>query len=117
MSVRDDLRDRWASSDGGRCRQKCVLELDRGLAGSPPHPLNYLAGWLSDRSGRRRWFRNPGLRIAFSAVATQLIVLVSVVYRGHSASVIIFFVSGTRVAAGSFRRSARDAMAWHPSRT
>jgi len=51
-----------------------LLGLIEGLADFSASSLNYLAGWLSDRSGRRKWFAGAGY--AFSTLA-KLILLVS----------------------------------------
>jgi len=51
-----------------------LLGLIEGLADFSSSALNYLAGWLSDRSGRRKWFATAGY--AFSTLA-KLILLVS----------------------------------------
>ena len=51
-----------------------LLGLIEGLADFSASSLNYLAGWLSDRSGRRKWFATAGY--AFSTLA-KLILLVS----------------------------------------
>jgi hypothetical protein len=37
-----------------------LLGLIEGLADFSASSLNYLAGWLSDRSGRRKWFATAG---------------------------------------------------------
>ncbi len=51
-----------------------LLGLIEGLADFSASSLNYLAGWLSDRSGRRKWFATAGY--GFSTLA-KLILLVS----------------------------------------
>ena len=51
-----------------------LLGLIEGLADFSASSLNYLAGWLSDRSGQRKWFATAGY--AFSTLA-KLILLVS----------------------------------------
>ena len=51
-----------------------LLGLVEGLADFSASSLNYLAGWLSDRSGRRKWLVTAGY--GFSTVA-KLILLVS----------------------------------------
>jgi len=51
-----------------------LLGLIEGLADFSTSSLNYLAGWLSDRSGRRKWLATAGY--SFSTLA-KLILLVS----------------------------------------
>lgn len=51
-----------------------LLGLIEGLADFSASSLNYLAGWLSDRSGRRKWLATAGY--SFSTLA-KLILLVS----------------------------------------
>ena len=51
-----------------------LLGLIEGLADFSASSLNYLAGWLSDRSGRRKWLATAGY--VFSTLA-KLILLVS----------------------------------------
>ena len=77
-----------------------LLGLIEGLADFSASSLNYLAGWLSDRSGRRKWFATLGY--AFSTVA-KLILLVSSSIVGLS----IFRVI-ERLGKG-FRGPPRDA--------
>ena len=77
-----------------------LLGLIEGLADFSASSLNYLAGWLSDRSGRRKWFATAGY--AFSTLA-KLILLVSSSIVGLS----IFRVI-ERLGKG-FRGPPRDA--------
>lgn len=51
-----------------------LLGLIEGLADFSASALNYLSGWLSDRSGQRKWFATAGY--GFSTLA-KLILLVS----------------------------------------
>ena len=51
-----------------------LLGLIEGLADFSASSLNYLSGWLSDRSGQRKWFATAGY--GFSTLA-KLILLVS----------------------------------------
>lgn len=77
-----------------------LLGLIEGLADFSASSLNYLAGWLSDRSGRRKWFATAGY--GFSTLA-KLILLVSSSILGLS----IFRVV-ERLGKG-FRGPPRDA--------
>ena len=77
-----------------------LLGLIEGMADFSASSLNYLAGWLSDRSGRRKWFATAGY--AFSTLA-KLILLVSSSIVGLS----IFRVV-ERLGKG-FRGPPRDA--------
>jgi len=77
-----------------------LLGLIEGLADFSASSLNYLAGWLSDRSGRRKWFATAGY--GFSTLA-KLILLVSSSVVGLS----IFRVI-ERLGKG-FRGPPRDA--------
>ena len=77
-----------------------LLGLIEGLADFSASSLNYLAGWLSDRSGRRKWFATAGY--GFSTLA-KLILLVSSSVVGLS----IFRVV-ERLGKG-FRGPPRDA--------
>jgi len=52
-----------------------LLGLIEGLADAAASALNYLAGWLSDRSGRRRGFVTAGY--AFSTLAKLILLLSS----------------------------------------
>ena len=51
-----------------------LLGLIEGMADFSASSLNYLAGWLSDRTGQRKWFATAGY--GFSALA-KMILLVS----------------------------------------
>ena len=77
-----------------------LLGLIEGLADFSASSLNYLSGWLSDRSGRRKWFATAGY--GFSTLA-KLILLVSSSMVGLS----IFRVI-ERLGKG-FRGPPRDA--------
>lgn len=77
-----------------------LLGLIEGLADFSASSLNYLAGWLSDRSGRRKWFATAGY--GFSTLA-KLILLMSSSVAGLS----IFRVI-ERLGKG-FRGPPRDA--------
>jgi hypothetical protein len=44
-----------------------LLGLIEGLADFSASSLNYLAGWMSDRSGRRKWFAIAGYAFSTSA--------------------------------------------------
>src|SRR5450830_1765640 len=77
-----------------------LLGLIEGLADFSASSLNYLAGWLSDRSGRRKWLATAGY--GFSTLA-KLILLVSLSVVGLS----IFRVI-ERLGKG-FRGPPRDA--------
>lgn len=77
-----------------------LLGLIEGLADFSASSLNYLAGWLSDRSGRRKWFATAGY--GFSTLA-KLILLISSSVVGLS----IFRVI-ERLGKG-FRGPPRDA--------
>lgn len=77
-----------------------LLGLIEGLADLSASSLNYLAGWLSDRSGQRKWFAAAGY--GFSTLA-KLILLVSSSVVGLS----IFRVV-ERLGKG-FRGPPRDA--------
>ena len=46
-----------------------LLGLIEGLADFSASSLNYLAGWLSDRSGRRKWLRHRRLRLLHAGQA------------------------------------------------
>ena len=81
-----------------------LLGLIEGLADLSASSLNYLAGWLSDRSGRRKWFAAAGY--GFSTLA-KLNLLVSSSVVGLS----IFRVV-ERLGKG-FRGPPRDA--WRSS--
>lgn len=77
-----------------------LLGLIEGLADFSASSLNYLAGWLSDRSGRRKWFATAGY--GFSTLA-KLILLFSSSVVGLSIFRII-----ERLGKG-FRGPPRDA--------
>jgi len=77
-----------------------LLGLIEGLADFSASSLNYLSGWLSDRSGQRKWFATAGY--GFSTLA-KLILLVSSSIVGLS----IFRVI-ERLGKG-FRGPPRDA--------
>ena len=77
-----------------------LLGLIEGLADFSASSLNYLAGWLSDRSGQRKWFATAGY--GFSTLA-KLILLVS----SSVAGLAIFRVI-ERLGKG-FRGPPRDA--------
>jgi MFS family permease len=77
-----------------------LLGLIEGLADLSASSLNYLAGWLSDRSGRRKWFATAGY--GFSTAA-KLILLVSSSVLGLSLFRVI-----ERLGKG-FRGPPRDA--------
>jgi len=77
-----------------------LLGLIEGLADFSASSLNYLAGWLSDRSGRRKGFATAGY--AFSTLA-KLILLVSSSIVGLSVFRVI-----ERLGKG-FRGPPRDA--------
>ena len=77
-----------------------LLGLIEGLADFSASSLNYLSGWLSDRSGQRKWFVTAGY--GFSTLA-KLILLVSSSILGLS----IFRVI-ERLGKG-FRGPPRDA--------
>ena len=77
-----------------------LLGLIEGLADFSASSLNYLAGWLSDRSGRRKWFATAGY--GFSTLA-KLILLVSSSIVGLSVFRVI-----ERLGKG-FRGPPRDA--------
>jgi MFS family permease len=77
-----------------------LLGLIEGLADFSASSLNYLAGWLSDRSGKRKWFATAGY--AFSTVA-KLILLAS-----SSVAALSLFRVIERLGKG-FRGPPRDA--------
>jgi len=77
-----------------------LLGLIEGLADFSASSLNYLAGWLSDRSGRRKWFAIAGY--GFSTLA-KLILLASSSVVGLSMFRVI-----ERLGKG-FRGPPRDA--------
>ena len=77
-----------------------LLGLIEGLADFSASSLNYLAGWLSDRSGRRKWFATAGY--GFSTLA-KMILLVSSSIVGLSLFRVI-----ERLGKG-FRGPPRDA--------
>lgn len=77
-----------------------LLGLIEGLADFSASSLNYLSGWLSDRSGRRKWFAVAGY--GFSTVA-KMILLVS-----SSIAGLAFFRVIERLGKG-FRSPPRDA--------
>ena len=77
-----------------------LLGLIEGLADFSASSLNYLAGWLSDRSGRRKWFALAGY--GFSTLA-KMILLVS----SSIAGLAVFRVI-ERLGKG-FRGPPRDA--------
>ena len=77
-----------------------LLGLIEGLADFSASSLNYLSGWLSDRSGRRKWLATAGY--GFSTLA-KLILLVSTSVAG----VAVFRVI-ERLGKG-FRGPPRDA--------
>lgn len=77
-----------------------LLGLIEGLADLSASSLNYLAGWLSDRSGRRKWFAVAGY--TFSTLA-KLILLVS-----SSIAALSIFRVLERLGKG-FRGPPRDA--------
>jgi len=77
-----------------------LLGLIEGLADFSASSLNYLAGWLSDRSGQRKWFATAGY--GFSSLA-KVILLVS----SSIAGLAVFRVL-ERLGKG-FRGPPRDA--------
>lgn len=77
-----------------------LLGLIEGLADFSASALNYLSGWLSDRSGKRKWFATAGY--GFSTLA-KLILLVSSSIVGLSVFRVI-----ERLGKG-FRGPPRDA--------
>jgi MFS family permease len=77
-----------------------LLGLIEGLADFSASSLNYLAGWLSDRSGQRKWFATAGY--GFSTLA-KLILLLSSSVMGLSLFRVI-----ERLGKG-FRGPPRDA--------
>jgi len=77
-----------------------LLGLIEGMADFSASSLNYLSGWLSDRSGRRKWLATAGY--GFSTLA-KLILLISTSVTGLS----IFRVI-ERLGKG-FRGPPRDA--------
>jgi len=77
-----------------------LLGLIEGMADFSASSLNYLAGWLSDRSGRRKWLATAGY--GFSTLA-KLILLVSSSVVGLSVFRVI-----ERLGKG-FRGPPRDA--------
>ena len=77
-----------------------LLGLIEGLADFSASSLNYLAGWLSDRSGRRKWLATAGY--GFSSLA-KVILLVS----SSIAGLAVFRVL-ERLGKG-FRGPPRDA--------
>ncbi|MBI5781828.1 MAG: MFS transporter, partial [Rhodocyclales bacterium] len=52
-----------------------LLGLIEGLADFSASSLNYLSGWLSDRSGQRKWFATAGY--AFSTLAKTILLVTS----------------------------------------
>lgn len=52
-----------------------LLGLIEGLADFSASSLNYLSGWLSDRSGQRKWFATAGY--AFSTLAKMILLVTS----------------------------------------
>lgn len=77
-----------------------LLGLIEGLADFSASSLNYLSGWLSDRSGRRKWFATAGY--GFSTLA-KMILLVS-----SSITGLALFRVIERLGKG-FRGPPRDA--------
>jgi MFS family permease len=77
-----------------------LLGLIEGLADLSASSLNYLAGWLSDRSGRRKWFALAGY--AFSTLAKTILLL------GSSIAGLAAFRVLERLGKG-FRGPPRDA--------
>ena len=77
-----------------------LLGLIEGLADFSASSLNYLAGWLSDRSGRRKWFATAGY--GFSTLAKLILLLSSSI-----AGLAVFRVI-ERLGKG-FRGPPRDA--------
>jgi MFS family permease len=77
-----------------------LLGLIEGLSDFSASSLNYLAGWLSDRSGQRKWFAIAGY--CFSTLA-KLILLVS-----SSIVALSIFRVVERLGKG-FRNPPRDA--------
>lgn len=77
-----------------------LLGLIEGLADLSASSLNYLAGWLSDRSGRRKWFAVAGY--AFSTLAKTILLVTSSI-----AGLAVFRVV-ERLGKG-FRGPPRDA--------
>ena len=77
-----------------------LLGLIEGMADFSASSLNYLAGWLSDRTGQRKWFATAGY--GFSALA-KMILLVSSSITGLAAFRVI-----ERLGKG-FRGPPRDA--------
>jgi MFS family permease len=80
-----------------------LLGLIEGLADFSASSLNYLVGWISDRSGRRKWLATAGY--GFSTLA-KLILLAS----SSVVSLSIFRVI-ERLGKG-FRGPPRDAWLW-----
>jgi len=77
-----------------------LLGLIEGLSDLSASSLNYLAGWLSDRSGRRKWFAVAGY--AFSTLAKTILLVTSSI-----AGLVVFRVV-ERLGKG-FRGPPRDA--------
>lgn len=77
-----------------------LLGLIEGLADLSASSLNYLAGWLSDRSGRRKWFAVAGY--VFSTLAK------SVLLAATSVAALAAFRIVERLGKG-FRGPPRDA--------
>lgn len=77
-----------------------LLGLIEGLADFSASSLNYLAGWLSDRSGRRKWFATAGY--GFSTLAKLILLLSS------SVTGLAIFRVIERLGKG-FRGPPRDA--------
>jgi MFS family permease len=77
-----------------------LLGLIEGLADFSASSLNYLAGWMSDRSGRRKWFAIAGYAFSTSA---KIILLAS-----SSIAALSVFRVIERLGKG-FRGPPRDA--------
>jgi MFS family permease len=77
-----------------------LLGLIEGLADFSASSLNYLAGWLSDRSGKRKWFATAGY--GFSTLAKLILLLSS------SVTGLAIFRVIERLGKG-FRGPPRDA--------
>ena len=77
-----------------------LLGLIEGLADFSASSLNYLSGWLSDRSGQRKWFATAGY--AFSTLAKMILLVTS------SVTGLAVFRVVERLGKG-FRGPPRDA--------
>lgn len=77
-----------------------LLGLIEGLADLSASSLNYLAGWLSDRSGRRKWFAVAGY--VFSTLAKSVLLVAT------SVAALAAFRVVERLGKG-FRGPPRDA--------